>query len=1614
MRRLLSLAIGVTTTLALAVPAVQVLSTPAANAVEPGSLSAQASSSWQTNATVWKLAYGHGDIWMVGDFTTVRPPGAAAGVSTQPATYFAALNAATGAPVAAVNDTHTFAGQTAGTLPLTGGAVAVSPDGNTVYVGGGFTTVDGKSRNHLAAFSASTGALLAWNPNVNAKVASIATSGDNVYLGGSFTKVGGVARTRIADVSAATGALISWAPAAGAVPQPFTNNTVDAIAVTPNGSEVLAGGYFDQADGLLQSADGTTTYNKVVAIGGAGTANAGALLSFPADAQAVPAGTDAVPVNGCTSDVKDVVISGGAAYFSDEGTGGGCFDGTWAANLSDGSLIWVNRCLGATQAIQVVGNYLYKGSHAHDCQENNTNGPVSSDPANFPQVPESQSRHLLSENLTNGFLGPWYPFTNANGQLGPRAMATDGSQLYVGGDFTQVNHVGQQGIVRFTSTTDFPTPKPAAPVAVPSGPGAVNVYSQAPFDEDDIDLTMELFRDGGTTPVATTKVTSYFWQQPVVGFTDSGLALGSQHTYKVEAVDTFGTGSSPMSAASAKVTVTSGNTGYAATVLSQNPVGYWRFGEPSGTIAADSSPSLNGGVYTGGVTLGQPGGILGDTNTAASFDGSTGYFSSGVSQPSPSTFSAEAWFKTTTTTGGKIIGFGSSQTGDSSNYDKHVYMTNNGQLIFGTYNGGTDIIQTPTSYNDGAWHQVVATQGAAGMALYVDGRKVGTNPTTTNQSYNGFWRVGEDNLNGWPSQPTSNFFQGAIDDVSVDNTALTPAQVAAQYTAAGYTLPVAPGSTTAYAKTVIADSPSLYWRLDEPSGDTANDLSGNGNNGLYGSADALGVPGAITDGSSPADTAISMNGTDSAVMVAQSASPSPTSFSLEAWFKTTTPAGKILGFGDSSSPTGSGSYDKHLYFNSDGSLNFGVWNGEEDLVSAPPSLNLADGSWHHVVATQDSSGMKLYVDGNLVGSNDVTTSQSYTGYWHVGGDSGWSDDGNDFTGSIDEVAIYPYALSAAQVENDDQIGTGQSTTPTAPPAPSTPTVTSSSSTSADISWSAVAGASSYQVQRSVSGAGNFSVIGANVTGTTMHDSGLTPGASYDYQVIATNAGGNSAPSPIATVTTVPGQPGLLSTTSKSASEIDLTWTAAPGATSYDVQRGPGGSGTFPTDLGTVTGTSFADTGLSAGASFDYQVVPLDAAGAGAPSNTATATTLPAAVAGLAATAKSATEIDLSWSSATGAATYVVQRAPHGTTNWATVSSGASATSFADITVSPGTSYDYQVAGVDAGGAGAFSATQSATTPPVAPGQVTGLVATAGSPTEVDLTWTATAGATSYEVDRSTTAASGPFTALSTTVASPAYADKTGSPQKTYWYRVIAQNSAGPGPASATASATTPALNPPLVSNGFEGGTPGTALTAANSGGGSGTALNATSCASGTIGYSAAHVAHGSVSAVLSPTTSTCFLEWSKTAIKTSSTNAYGRADIYLTGNPTAATILAKLQDVSFNQDAKISLTTAGKIRLADAAGTTQATFTNSIPLNQWVRLEWHLVTSTTAGSIELRMYSGDSTTPIESHLVTGLNTGAGFQAEQIGDVLAQTAPLGMTIYLDDLAYGTAGWLGPAS
>lgn len=155
---------------------------------------------------------------------------------------------------------------------------------------------------------------------------------------------------------------------------------------------------------------------------------------------------------------------------------------------------------------------------------------------------------------------------------------------------------------------------------------------------------------------------------------------------------------------------------------------------------------------------------------------------------STNVFSLVGWFRTGTATGGRMIGWGSSRTGlTSGGYDRHLYMTNSGQLTFGVYPNATRTITSPNSYNDDQWHLAVATLSPAGMVLYVDGAQVAADPTTTTAeggtTRTGYWRLGWDNLSGWPNAPTTPAWAGSMYDTAVMTNALTAAQVAQLYRA---------------------------------------------------------------------------------------------------------------------------------------------------------------------------------------------------------------------------------------------------------------------------------------------------------------------------------------------------------------------------------------------------------------------------------------------------------------------------------------------------------------------------------------------------------------------------------------------------------------------------------------------------------------------------------------------------------------------------------------------------------------------------------------------------------------------------------------------------------------
>src|SRR5262245_50405592 len=111
--------------------------------------------------------------------------------------------------------------------PNANGAVnAITVSGNTVYVGGAFTTIGELARNRIAGLDATinTNNATAFNPNCDNTVSALAVSGSVVYAGGSFSNVGGQARSRLVALDTAVGTVLAW--------NPGSNNSVLAIAVS--------------------------------------------------------------------------------------------------------------------------------------------------------------------------------------------------------------------------------------------------------------------------------------------------------------------------------------------------------------------------------------------------------------------------------------------------------------------------------------------------------------------------------------------------------------------------------------------------------------------------------------------------------------------------------------------------------------------------------------------------------------------------------------------------------------------------------------------------------------------------------------------------------------------------------------------------------------------------------------------------------------------------------------------------------------------------------------------------------------------------------------------------------------------------------------------------------------------------------------------------------------------------------------------------------------------------------------------------------------------------------------------------------------------------------------
>lgn len=345
------------------------------------------------------------------------------------------------------------------------------------------------------------------------------------------------------------------------------------------------------------------------------------------------------------------------------------------------------------------------------------------------------------------------------------------------------------------------------------------------------------------------------------------------------------------------------------------------------------------------------------------------------------------------------------------------------KFAFTIFNSGFSATDCPTSatYSTNSWYHLVATFNSSNgdINLYVNG-KLACSDTTWDGT---FASTINNVLIGDFTNAGTYGFGGKIDEVKTYNAELTASEIKTDYnqgrslvlgalsTESDGTTPsnsadryyCPPGDTTTTC------APIGYWNFEEGSGTSAYDKSGNGNTGTL-TGNPLRAPGKIGN-------ALTFNGSSNYVSGTGTSLDGASAGTISFWMKTSSATADdyVVSFPNISAGTNgfdvrTNTTSMNVFLKTSGST--------ADLSN---STTFADGKWHYITATYDGATLKSYWDGTLKSSSSIT------GTIDVQADNEFNfgrfgSFGGHFAGSIDEVKVYNYARSAAQVAWDYNFG----------------------------------------------------------------------------------------------------------------------------------------------------------------------------------------------------------------------------------------------------------------------------------------------------------------------------------------------------------------------------------------------------------------------------------------------------------------------------------------------------------------------------------------------------------------------------------------------------------------
>lgn len=407
-------------------------------------------------------------------------------------------------------------------------------------------------------------------------------------------------------------------------------------------------------------------------------------------------------------------------------------------------------------------------------------------------------------------------------------------------------------------------------------------------------------------------------------------------------------------------------------------VGYWTMNESSwnGTSGEvkDSSVNSNNGTAQNGATTTSSS----KYSYAGSFDGSNDYVSIPHNSGLNSMQTVSAWIKTNSqNTVQSIVQKKQAATGGQY---YALYIDSNNNVTF-YINGATagNGASTPTnSITTGTWTFVVGTYDGSTIKTYINGQSSGTPVSLTAGDYsnsNNFYI-------GIHASTTAQKFNGTMDEVRVYNRALSADEVTQLYTNPGTIASTANSTvkpTTSFATEEKAPSPVAYWSFDDGTGTTAQDSTTNNNDGTLSGTTK---PTWQTEDQCVSGKCLYFDGTTSNVTVANAISGVQT---VSMWVKPNTLTSALIDL--------DGGTHK-ITVNSSGVVSATGFTSPTIYANGVVASTLTANTWQYITVTTGTS---------FNSTSSLTIGKSSTTF---------------LKGFIDEVKIYPYARSAAQILAD--------------------------------------------------------------------------------------------------------------------------------------------------------------------------------------------------------------------------------------------------------------------------------------------------------------------------------------------------------------------------------------------------------------------------------------------------------------------------------------------------------------------------------------------------------------------------------------------------------------------